>query len=218
VAVLLLAGLVYWQGPQIWQIARDEEALEATIAGLGWLGPLVLVVINVLQIIIAPIPGYVVQAAAGYLYGPFWGGVWGSIGLLAGSMLAMGLARTFGRPLVERFVGAERLKHWESVTHSTNTLIWFTILAAPTGDLPYFLAGLAHVSYWKILGLTVAIRVPTTFLVAAAGAGAWSVSGWQLAAGMIAFGALFAVFYLNRQRLVGLLDHHVQRRLTEQEP
>ena len=213
-----LIGLALWLGPQVWRIARDEAALQAAIAELGWLGPLALILINVLQIVIAPIPGYVMQAAAGYLYGPFWGGVWGSIGLLAGAMLAMGLARTFGRPVVERFIGTERLAHWEDVTYSTSTLLWFILLAAPTGDLPYFLAGLAHVSYWKIFALTLLIRVPFTFLVAAAGAGMWNVTGWQLAGGIIAFGALLVVFYTYRRRLVTLLDRHVQRRLTEQEP
>jgi uncharacterized membrane protein YdjX (TVP38/TMEM64 family) len=217
-AVVLLIGLAFWLGPHIWQLARDEAVLQAAIAELGWLGPLALIMINVLQIVIAPIPGYVMQAAAGYLYGPFWGGVWGSIGLLAGSMLAMGLARTFGRPLAERLVGAQRLEHWESITHSTNTLVWFTILAAPTGDLPYFLAGLAHVSYWKIFALTLLIRVPATFVVAAVGAGMWSVTGWQMAGGIIALGALLVLFYTYRQRLVALLDRLVQRRLTEQEP
>lgn len=213
-----LVGLACWLGPQVWRIARDEAALRAAIAELGWLGPLALILINVLQIVIAPIPGYVMQAAAGYLYGPFWGGVWGSIGLLVGAMLAMGLARTFGRPLVERSVGAERLEHWEDVTYSTSTLVWFILLAAPTGDLPYFMAGLAHVSYWKIFTLTLLIRVPFTFLVAAAGAGMWNVTGWQLAGGIIVMGALLVLFYTYRRRLVTLLDRHVQRRLTEQEP
>lgn len=218
VVVVALIGLAAWLGPQVWQLARDEAALQAAIAALGWLGPLALILINVLQIVIAPIPGYVVQAAAGYLYGPFWGGIWGSIGLLAGAMLAMGLARTFGRPLVERFVGAPRLERWETATYSTSTLVWFILLAAPTGDLPYFLAGLAHVSYGKVFALTMLIRVPFTFLVAAAGAGMWNVTGWQLAGGIIALGALLVVFYTYRQRLVMLLDRYVQRRLTEQEP
>lgn len=213
-----LIGLALSLGPQVWRIARDEAALRAAMAELGWLGPLALILINMLQIVIAPIPGYVMQAAAGYLYGPFWGGVWGSIGLLAGAMVAMGLARTFGRPLVERFVGTERLEHWEDVTYSTSTLVWFILLAAPTGDLPYFMAGLAHVSYWKIFTLTLLIRVPFTFLVAAAGAGMWNVTGWQLAGGIIVLGALLVLFYTNRRRLVTLLDRHVQRRLTEQEP
>ena len=60
-----LAGLALWLGPQVWRIARDEAALRAAIAELGWLGPLALILINVLQIVIAPIPGYVMQAVAG---------------------------------------------------------------------------------------------------------------------------------------------------------
>ena len=62
----------------------------------GW-GPAALIGINVAQILVAPIPGYVVQAAAGYLYGPLWGGIYGAIGLMIGAMLAMLLARLLGR-------------------------------------------------------------------------------------------------------------------------
>jgi hypothetical protein len=46
----------------------------------------------------------------------------------------------------------------------------------------------------------------------------WSLTGWQMAGGIIALGALLVLFYTYRQRLVALLDRLVQRRLTEQEP
>lgn len=204
-------------GPPLWVLLRDQVALEQALAQLGWLGPAALVLINVLQIVVAPIPGYVMQAAAGYLYGPLWGGVWGSLGLVLGAMLAMALARAFGRPLAEHFVGPERLAHWESTTHSTNTFLWFVLLAAPTGDLPYFMAGLSSVSFWKILALTLLIRVPSTFVVAALGAGAWSMPGWQLTLLAAALVALLALATHHRQRLVALLDRIIQRRLPEQE-
>jgi len=214
-AVLMALGI--WAGPQVWMLMRNEEALQTVIADLGWLGPLALVLINVLQIVVAPIPGYVMQAAAGYLYGPFWGGVWGSIGLLAGAMLAMALARTFGRPLVERFVGGDRLEHWESVTFSTSTFVWFTLLAVPSGDLPYFLAGLAHVSYRKIFALTMVIRVPFTFIVAAAGAGIWNLTGLPLTIAVIGIGALLVVGFSQGRRIIAALDRHIHRRLSNQE-
>ena len=156
--VVIAGALAAWRyGSTFWAVVSDEQALEAFIASLGWIGPLALVAINVAQIVVAPIPGYVMQAAAGYLYGPFWGGVWGALGLLIGSMLAMALARIFGRPLVLRLVSAERLARWERVTHSDSTVIWFMILLAPTGDLPYFMAGLAQVSFTKIFVLTLMI-------------------------------------------------------------
>lgn len=217
-AGVLLALLLWRFGPALWLLARDEAALEELLAQLGWWGPLALVAINVLQIVVAPIPGYVMQAAAGYLYGPLWGGILGALGLLLGGMLAMSLARIFGRPLAASLVGEDRLAQWEAVTHSTSTLIWFLILALPTGDLPYFMAGLSHVSFSKILLLTLLIRVPTVFLVAAAGAGVWVLSGWQLALLLACLALVLALFYRYRETLTLALDRRLQRRLSEQEP
>jgi uncharacterized membrane protein YdjX (TVP38/TMEM64 family) len=180
---------------------------------LGWLGPLALIAINALQIVAAPIPGYVVQAAAGFLFGPFWGGVWGSIGLLTGGMLAMGLTRLYGRPLAERLVGRERLAGWEEATYSDSTLVWGLILLAPVGDVPYFLAGLARVGFLKILVLSLITRVPTVFVVAAAAAGAVILSWWQVF--LILAGMLLAFWALtrNRERLATWIDRQVRRRL-----
>jgi uncharacterized membrane protein YdjX (TVP38/TMEM64 family) len=215
----LALAIVLWQfGPQIWSLARDEAALEQLLTQLGWWGPVALVAINVAQIVLAPIPGYVVQAAAGYLYGPLWGGIWGALGLMLGGLLAMVLARSYGRPLAERLLGSGRLDKWEAVTHSTSTVVWFIILAMPTGDLPYFMAGLSHVSFVKILLLTLLIRVPTVFLVAAAGAGVWVLPGWQLGLLLVILLALVILFARRRDAIQLALDRRLQRRLSGQEP
>lgn len=219
---LLLAGLcvvllsIPWWSTW-WHIAADRSALQTMVAQLGWVGPLALVFINIAQIIVAPVPGYVVQAVAGYLYGPWWGGLWGTIGLLCGAMLAMWLARRFGRPLAQRMVGAERLAEWETTTHSTSILVWTIILIAPTGDLPYFLAGLSHVSFLQIFLLTLLIRVPTVFVVTSAASGVWYLSGWQLAVVFILLGALLFLFLRYRDRIIATLDRRVQRRLTNED-
>ena len=218
IAVTLLGAALAWRfGPQLWALAQDEAALEAFVAQLGPWGPLALVTINAAQIVFAPLPGYVMQAAAGYLYGPLWGGVWGATGLVIGAMLAMALARYFGRPIVERLVGSERLDHWESVTFSTNTVVWFLILLAPTGDLPYFMAGLSKVSFVKILLLTLVIRVPSTMVVAAAGAGVWWLSGWQLAALLALLGAATLLLMRYQERLLALVDRRVNRQFSGEE-
>lgn len=211
-------GIGAWRvGPRLWSLFQDEVALEAFIAQLGLWGPLALIALNALQIVVAPLPGYVMQAAAGYLFGPLWGGVFGALGVLIGSMAAMALARLFGRPLVERLVGAERLSRWERMTFSTSTAVWFAILLAPTGDLPYFMAGLSQVSFTKIFLLTLAIRAPSTMVVAAAGAGVWWLSGWQLAALLLALGLLTVLFLRHQERLQTLIDRRVQRRFSGEE-
>jgi uncharacterized membrane protein YdjX (TVP38/TMEM64 family) len=215
---LVWPALLAWRfGPNLASLAQDPAALRVFVQELGWQGPLALILINAAQILVAPIPGYVMQAAAGYLYGAWWGGVYGALGLLVGAMLAMALARVYGRPLVERVVGQERLAQWERVSFSTSTLVWFVILVTPTGDVPYFLAGLSHVSFRKIFLLTLLIRVPTTFVVAAAGAGTWFLTGWQLALLIGGLGLVLLFFVRFQDRFAGLVDRQVQRRLSEEE-
>jgi uncharacterized membrane protein YdjX (TVP38/TMEM64 family) len=210
----VVAGLLWWGGARLWPLLEDRQALERLIGRLGWLGPLALIGFNALQIVAAPIPGYVVQAVSGFLYGPWWGGLWGALGLLAGAMLAMWLARTLGRRWVNRWAGAKRLDHWEQLTHSRSTLLWLVLLAAPIGDLPYFLAGLAQVSYGKILLLTLAVRVPATFAVAAVGAGAVGLSWGQLAwiTGGLVLLLLLVLRYQND--LLAWMDQTLHRRFT----
>jgi uncharacterized membrane protein YdjX (TVP38/TMEM64 family) len=215
---VIVAILLGWRfGPWLWALVQDEAALEAFVAQLGMWGPLALVTLNAIQIVVAPLPGYVMQVAAGYLFGPIWGGVWGALGVLIGSMAAMWLARFFGRPLVEQVAGSDRLEQWEQLTFSTSTVVWFIILLAPTGDLPYFMAGLSQVSFTKIFLLTMAIRVPSTMVVAAAGAGVWLFSGWQLVAIFIALGVLLLVFLRYQNRLQLLIDRRVQGQLSREE-
>jgi uncharacterized membrane protein YdjX (TVP38/TMEM64 family) len=211
-ALLPLAGWLAWRfGPALWALARDRPALEAFVAGLGWRGPLLLVLINAVQILVAPIPGYAVQGAAGFLFGPVWGGIWGSLGLMTGGMLAMGITRLYGRPAARRFVGAERLARWEKATYSQSALLWWLILMAPIGDLPYFLAGLSRVSFAKILALTLVSRVPTVFIVAAAAAGVRILPGWQWALILLGLVLVFLLLARYQERLLGWVDRLASR-------
>lgn len=199
--VLFMAAIGWRYAPILRDYASDPASVQALVLRLGWLGPFALVALNALQIVFAPIPGYVVQVAAGFLYGPVWGGIWGSLGMLAGASLAFWLARIFGRPLAERLVGRSRLDKWETVTHSTSTAIWFILLLGPTGDLPYFLAGLSRVGFAKIIAITALLRVPAVFLAAAAGATA--LPWWQLTLIYAVLAAMAGVFMLYQNRFHG---------------
>ena len=209
---LLIIALAWRFGGDFLALVRNQHALEAFVIRLGWLGPVALILCNAAQIIIAPIPGYIVQLTAGFLYGPVWGGVWASIGLLIGSTSAMWLARTYGRPLVERLIGEGRLDRWEKVTLSTHTAVWFILLAAPIGDLPYFLAGLAQVSFLRIALLTLLIRVPSVFVATAIGAGVIGLAWWQMALIFCVGGGLLLLFLRYQDQILQWLDQRIQQK------
>lgn len=218
VLLLILAGLliIFWQWPTLVSIFQNEDQLLQLVEDLGWFGPLALILLNILQIVVAPIPGYFVQAAAGYLYGPYWGGLWATIGLMGGSMLAMRLTRRFGRPLAISMIGSERLDQWEATTHSTSYVVWFLILFAPLGDIPYFLAGLSRVSYQKIALLTLIVRAPTVFAWAAIGAGVVVLAWWQMVAIFILLGLILLIFLRYQERLMRWIDKTVHKQLQQE--
>ncbi len=215
VLVFLCALALLWGvWPTLWHLVQERATFQAYVRRMGWWGPLALVLFNALQIIIAPIPGYVVQLAAGFLYGPIWGGVWASAGLLVGSTVAMGLARTIGRPIVERLFGAARLEKWEKVTFSTNTIVWCVMLLGPTGDFPYYLAGLSRVSYTKILIIITIIRIPSVFVAAAAGAGVIFLAWWQIALIVGLLTAVIVLFFYYQERLLQWTEREIEQRTS----
>lgn len=216
--VLLLAGallaLMLWlYGADLWALARDETLLRSRVAELGWRGPVALVLVNIIQIVVAPLPGYGLYIVAGFLYGTLWGGIWGSLGLLLGGMSAMALARMLGRPLVTRLVAERQLARWDRVTGTDNTMVWGLLMLSPVGDTPFLLAGLARVSFIKILILTILMRVPAAFAAAALGAGALDLSPTELAL----LGALLALplllYYRYRTALHGWFEGLTARHL-----
>lgn len=182
-SLLLLAVcalLWYYRAPLALWLA-DIQALRRAILALGAWGPLLLIAILIAQIVIAPIPGYALYVAAGFLYGTLAGGLIGAVGLLLGGMLAMAVARTFSRPVVQWLIGRQTLAHWEEVVHTDSLLVWGVLMLSPIGDAPFLLAGLSSISFPKMFALALATRVPGAFVAAALGAGAMVLSWWQLA-------------------------------------
>ena len=139
--------------------------MRAWLEPLGLLAPLVFFTLNVIQIVVAPIPGYPVQVLGGILFGPIAGSIYTVGGMTAGGTLAAWLGRRLGRPWLEGRVGAEEMERWEEMAHLDSFWTWWIILLIPLGDVPYFFAGLSRI---RLLTFALAIltsRGPFTVLI-----------------------------------------------------
>ncbi|MDM8526581.1 VTT domain-containing protein [Anaerolineales bacterium HSG24] len=143
----------------------DAFALRTWMERLGIWGPIVYFLLNVAQIVVAPIPGYPVQVLGGVLFGVTLGSICAVGGMVAGGTLAAWLGRKLGRGWLEKQVGAEELERWSETVNIDSFWTWWAILLIPLGDIPYFFAGLSKIPLRKFALSILLSRGPFSVLI-----------------------------------------------------
>ena len=137
----------------LWQFFTDKERLLQFIESMGMWDEAVFILLQAVQVVIAPIPGELTALIGGYLYGSFFGVIYSTIGLTVGSYIAFVLARTFGRPFVDRFVSKSITKRFDYLLHHKGAFIVFLFFLIPNfpKDSLCYLLGLGHLSSLEFL-------------------------------------------------------------------
>ncbi len=132
---------------------------------------LIFIGLQVLQVLLAPIPGEVTGFAGGMLFGPFWGVVYSTAGLTAGSWLAFLLARYAGRPLVEAIARPATLGRYDYVMQHKGLFLAFLMFLIPgfPKDILSYLLGLGHMRQRDFLLVSTSGRLLGTVLLTAGG-------------------------------------------------
>jgi uncharacterized membrane protein YdjX (TVP38/TMEM64 family) len=147
------------------QIGTNPAAIRAAIEELGPLAPFAFFLLNIIQIVVAPIPGYPVQVLGGVLFGFIPGSIITVGGMVAGGTLAAWLGRRLGRPWLEKRVGSDTLTYWGRMARINSFWTWWIILLIPLGDVPYFFAGLSRIRLSLFALAILASRGPFTVLI-----------------------------------------------------
>ncbi len=142
----------------------DRESFELYIEGFGVWAPLMIVLVIILEVVIAPLPGFVPAISAGFIFGPVEGAFYTYIGNVIGSLLVFLLARRFGRLLVEKIFEAEKIEKYERLIGKRENilLILYFIPLLPV-DILSGAFGLSGISFKKF---AIAISIGFVFYVA----------------------------------------------------
>ena len=137
-------------------------------------GPLSVVIfigLQILQVIVAPIPGEVNGFIGGYLYGPVLGTLYSTIGLTIGSWIAFGLARWLGLPFVEKVIDPKILRKYDHFMEHRGTLITFILFLIPgfPKDALSYIIGLSHMKATTFLLICTGGRLFGTIMLSISG-------------------------------------------------
>lgn len=206
--VLLLPGVRQGLGHVSHLLAAgDLAAVRDYLRGFGVWAPVVSVALMQVQAVIAPLPSLPLMYANGLLFGTLWGGLLSWASILLSAALCFGLARLWGRPLVERIVSPAGLA-WadRTVTRYGPFAIFLGRLVPLTSfDLLSYAAGLTRMRLGPFCVATGLGMMPAIFLTAAAG-DLGVQSPWALLGGVLGIAALGGLAALLRAPLAGWLD------------
>ena len=162
--VLLVAGLTVFLFPYV-QKLRDPQVqllVETWVRKVGVLGWLAMFGVQMLQVVIAFIPGEPVELIAGALYGA--AGALCTLGCVTASALIFLLSKRLGKSVLDSLFGAEKVKDWKWLYDSQRmelvTFILFLIPGTPKDMLTY-VVGVTNMRVGKFLLISSLARIPS---------------------------------------------------------
>src|SRR3989339_1601611 len=97
---MILAGIFLFYHYDLYSLFLSRKKLIHFVSSFGPLSVVIFIGLQILQVLVAPIPGEVNGFIGGYLYGPILGTLYSTIGLTIGSWLAFILPRRLRLPFV----------------------------------------------------------------------------------------------------------------------
>jgi len=144
----------------------DVQALRVYFLSFGPLAPVISALLMVFQSVIAPLPAFVITFTNGLVFGAWWGALLSWSSAMAGAALCFYLSRVFGRPLVEKIVGAHNLelvdKFFEK--YGKHAIIIARFLPFVPFDPISYGAGLTGMSFWGFFVATGIGQLPATII------------------------------------------------------
>lgn len=195
----VMAVIAVWLWPWFSSLVQPDnrQRLQEFVQTLGIGGWLLMLGLQVLQIVVAVIPGEPVEIVMGMLYGA-WGGFFTcELGILIGSLIVFFTVRALGTPIVVQLFGQERLQSYSFLQNTrrleTITFVLFFIPGTPKDILTY-VAGLTLISPWRFLVISLVARIPSVLSSTLGGSSLAQGNFW---ASVIIFAVVGAVSLLG---------------------
>jgi uncharacterized membrane protein YdjX (TVP38/TMEM64 family) len=170
VILIIIGVLIYAKCNGVLDYMTSVEAFQKYIEGYGSKAYAIFFIIQIMSVIIAPIPSNISAAAGASIFGMWESFIISIMAITSGSVIVFLLAKKFGKPFTERFVSPKVSDKYEKLLSSKRG----EILLAALFFLPFlpddaicFLVGLSNMKFKKYFFIMVLTR-PWGILAASA--------------------------------------------------
>ncbi|MBE6551107.1 MAG: TVP38/TMEM64 family protein [Ruminococcaceae bacterium] len=165
--------------------------------------------IQILQIVVAVIPGEFVEIAAGVVFGAFFGFLLSMLGVALATSVIFFVTRKLGRPLVYAALGEEKMKRFEKYgehKRRDSIIFWLFFIPGIPKDILTYAAPFFGISLPRFLIITLTARIPS--VLSSTIAASYAMDGNILAAVLIfaVCGIIAAAGYFLSEKIMNRLE------------
>ena len=170
VSIALLSSLIYINKDSLLsfiKMFKNGSELKEYLSSFGYLSALIFFLFQVFQVVIFFIPGEVIQAAGGYVFGAFLGTLISFLGITVGSFILFSVSQKLGRSFVTKYISPETHKKFDSILNNKKrNLIVFILYLLPgmPKDCLIMICALTNISAKEFMLYSMTARLPALFV------------------------------------------------------
>ncbi len=202
VAAVVMALYFFLKERGYLEIFESTEALQAYVSGFGAWAPAIFMLLQIAQVIFAPIPGNVTTLAGGAMFG-FWPALLYSVtAIFLGSLAAFGIGRFCGKPIIYKLAPRDVVDKYLNVLAKKQRMTLSLLFLLPffPDDVLCLLAGLTGYSWGWFAGMVLLTRPWGLVFSALVGSGSLVMPlwGWGVLVVLAAAAMFFSIKYGSR--------------------
>lgn len=217
-AIIAVVMVLLWPSIKDLFTEGGAQRLVARLKAAGPMGVFALLGIQFLQVVVAFIPGEVVQLAAGLMYGPWFGALIILAGCALSSFVVYQLVHKLGAPFVRAMVSEKHMERFERFEQSGKLdIIVFVLFLIPgmPKDVFTYIVPLTSMKVGRFLTLTTIARIPGVLAstYTAHGFSNGNIVGPIVVMSIVGVLAVCGVVF--RERLMNYFDRRSERASTD---
>jgi uncharacterized membrane protein YdjX (TVP38/TMEM64 family) len=176
VCILIVLGYLYriplWEkATYYYDIFTDREKIKAFVTSFGTGAPVVFIIIQILQVLLAPFPGEATGFIGGFLFGATKGFLYSSIGLTVGSLINFTIGRFLGKRFVRKLIPPAQLERMDNLVKHQGVIVLFGLFVFPGFPKDYLclFLGISAIPLKIFIILTTIGRMPGTLMLSLQG-------------------------------------------------
>ena len=176
ICALSLLGYVYrislWEKiTSFYNLFSDRDQIKTFVTAFGRGAPVVFIITQILQVLLAPFPGEATGFIGGFLFGTVKGFLYSSIGLTLGSWINFTIGRFVGERYIRKLIPADQLDRLDTIVKRQGVIVLFILFVFPGFPKDYLclFLGLSALPLKIFIILATIGRMPGTLMLSLQG-------------------------------------------------